>query len=92
MRRSITKIAVAGVFIALPIAGVTVPAYATPGIANAPAVLPAPLPADPPTDAPAPPAPPPAPAPIGQEYNANNDWWAYGSSGDAGGGGGGGGG
>jgi hypothetical protein len=88
MRRSISKIAVAGVFIALPIAGVTVPAYAAPGIANAPAVLPAPLPADPPTDAPAPPAPPPAPV-TGREYNANDDWWAYGSDAGAGGGGGG---
>jgi hypothetical protein len=87
MRRTITKIAVAGVFIALPVAGVTVPAFAAPGIANVPAVLPAPLPADPPpTIAPPPPAPP---QPRGEELNAIEDWWAYGS--DAGGGGGGGG-
>ena len=92
MRSSVTKIAVAGVFIALPIAAVGVPAYAAAGIPNAPVVLPAPPPADPPTDAPPPPAPAPPPqGPVGQEYNANNDWWVY-SGGDAGAGGGGGGG
>jgi hypothetical protein len=91
MRSSISKIAVTGVFFALSIAGIGVPAYAAPGVPNAPAVLPAPLPADPPTDAPPPPAPPPPPGPIGREYNANEDWWVY-SGGDAGAGGGGGGG
>ena len=83
---SIAKIAVAGLLIGIPVATISVPAYAAPGIANAPAVLPAPLPADPPTDAPAPPAPPRHQ--IGEELNAVQDWWV---PGDAGGGGGGGG-
>ena len=89
MRSNNTKIAVAGVLIALPIAAVGVPAYgyAAPGIPNAPAVLPAPLPADPPTIAPPPPAPPPPP--VGREYNATEDWWSYGSDASGGGGGGG---
>ena len=85
MRSSIRKIAVAGVVIALPIAGVNIPAYAASGMSATPAVLSAPLPADPPTDAPAPPAP--APPPVAQQNNSNNDWWVY-SGGDAGGGGG----
>src|ERR1700733_14422500 len=65
---NITKIAVAGVLIAIPTATVSVPAYAAPGFGgtpNTPAVLPAPPPADPPTDAPQPPPPPPA----GEDYN-----------------------
>ncbi len=85
VRSSITKIAVASILIGIPVAAVGVPAYAAPGIVNAPAVLPAPLPADPPTDAPAPPAPPHRQ--IGEELNAVQDWWV---PGDAGGGGGGG--
>jgi hypothetical protein len=91
VRNTITKIAVAGVLIAIPTAAVSIPAYATPGFGGTPSVLPAPPPADPPTDAPAPPAPPPAPqAPAGGYYNPN-DSWVY-SGGDAGAGGGGGGG
>ena len=86
MRSSIGKIAVTAVFIALPIAGVRVPAYAVPGTSSTPAVRQAPLPADPPTDEPAPPAP--AAPPIGREYLGEIDWWV--SSGGEGGGGGGG--
>ena len=89
---TISKIAVAGVLIALPAAALSGPAYAAPGPGGTPSVLPAPLPADPPTDAP---QPPPAPAPqhsAGEYYNTNdaNDWW-YNGSADGGGGGGGGG-
>jgi hypothetical protein len=84
--RSITKIAVAGILVGIPVAAVNIPACAAPGIANAPAVLPAPPPADPPTYAPAPPAPPHHQ--VGEELNAVEDWWM---PGDAGGGGGGGG-
>lgn len=87
MRSSIRKIAVTGVFIALPLAGVGVPASAALGTSSTPAVLPAPPPADPPTVAPPPPAPAP---PIGREYNATEDWWVY-SGAETGGGGGGGG-
>ncbi|MGB6516735.1 MAG: hypothetical protein WBF57_27870 [Mycobacterium sp.] len=84
---TITKIAVAGVLIAMPAAALSVPAFAAPGSSGTPSVLPAPPPADPPTDAPAPPAPPPAPqAPAGEYYNPN-DWW-YNGSADGGGGGG----
>ena len=88
VRSSITKIAVAGVLIGIPVAAVSFPAYAAPNLAGASTVLPAPLPADPPTHAPAPPPPPP-PAPVQQTYT--DDWWGYGY-GDSGAGGGGGGG
>ena len=73
---TITKIAVAGVLVALPAAALSGPAYAAPASGGTPSVLPAPLPADPPTDAPQPP-PAPAPAPAGEYYNTNdaNDWW-----------------
>ena len=82
VRSNITKIAVAGVLIAIPTAAVSVPAYAAPGFGgtpNTPAVLPAPLPADPPTDAPEPPpppAPPPAQPPVNQQQQAD-DFWPY---------------
>jgi hypothetical protein len=90
-RSSIAKIVVAGVFIAIPTATVSGPAYAAPGFGgtpNTPAVLPAPPPADPPTDAPQPPppSPPPPPAPPRGGYN---DYYC-GSCGSQGGGGGGG--
>jgi len=80
---SVAKIAVAGVLVGLPIAAVSVPAYAAP--AGTPSVLPAPLPADPP----APPPPPPPPPPVQSNSGYADDWWGYGM-GDAGGGGGGG--
>jgi hypothetical protein len=92
VRSGITKTALVGVLIAIPTAGVSVPADATPGFAgtsNTPApygVHPAQPPAAPSTDAPEPPPPPPAPAAVG-DY----DWWSYGA-GDGGAGGGGGGG
>ena len=89
IRSSITKIAVAGVLIGIPVAAVSFPAYAAPGFGGASNVLPAPLPADPPTNAPAPPPPPPPPAPVQQYYT--DDWWGYGMDAGAGGGGGGGG-
>ncbi len=85
---TVSKVAVAGVLIAIPAAALSVPAYATPGFGgtpNTPAVLPAPPPADPPTDAP----PPPAPPQQNYEYYNPNDWYNYGG-GDGGGGGGGG--
>jgi hypothetical protein len=85
--RRIAKIAVAGVLLGIPIAAVSIPAYAAP--TGAPTVLPAPLPADPPTDAPAPPAPPPAPAQPNYGYAETEDWWGYGTGGEGGGGGGG---
>jgi hypothetical protein len=85
---TITKIAVAGVLIAMPAAALSVPAFAAPGSSGTPSVLPAPPPADPPTDAPPPPAPPQQNY---EYYNPNdaNDWW-YNGSADGGGGGGGG--
>lgn len=85
---TITKIAVAGVLIAMPAAALSVPAVAAPGSSGTPSVLPAPPPADPPTDAPPPPAPPQQNY---EYYNPNdaNDWW-YNGSADGGGGGGGG--
>ena len=94
VRSSITKIAVAGVLIAIPTTGVSVPAYATPGFRGtsdplAPyGVHPAQPPAVPSTDVPQPPRPPLvfAPAPVDA-----SDSWAYGQ-GDGGAGGGGGGG
>jgi hypothetical protein len=59
VRKSLTKIAMAGALVAIPMAAVNVPAHATsPAHYSA---LPAPPPADPPTDAPQPPPPPPAP-------------------------------
>ena len=82
VRNSITKIAVAGVLLGIPIAAVSIPAYAAP--TGTPTVLLAPLPADPPTNAPAPPPPPP-PAPAQQSYA--DDWWGYGDPGGGGGGG-----
>jgi hypothetical protein len=78
-RGSIAKIAVVGVFVGLPLAAVSIPAYAAP--TDTPAVLPAPLPADPPPNPPAPPPPPP-------QTSYTDDWWGYGY-GDGGGGGGG---
>ena len=78
---SVAKIAVAGVLVGLPIAAVSVPAYAAP--AGTPSVLPAPPPADPP--APAPPPPPPPPPPV--QSNHSYDWWGYGDPGGGGGGG-----
>jgi hypothetical protein len=93
-RSSITKVMVAMVLIAIPTAGVSVSAYATPGGSpNTPArygVLPAPPPADPPTNTPQPPqppAPPTAPAPS----PGNGEYYCGGCDGGAGGGGGGGG-
>ena len=85
---TITKIAVAGVLIAMPAAALSVPAFAAPGSSGTPSVLPAPPPADPPTDAPPPPAPPQQNY---EYYNPNdaNDWWYNGGT-DGGGGGGGG--
>ena len=89
VRNTITKIAVAAAFVAIPAAVVNIPAYATPGFASTPSVLSAPRPGDPPTTAPAPPAPPTPQPPAVQTYNPN-DW--YNGGGDAGAGGGGGGG
>ena len=89
MTWTIAKIAAAGVLAAIPIAAVSIPAYAAENPGGAPIVLPAPLPADPPP-APAPPAPP---GHNYEYYNPNdyNDWW-YNQGADGGGGGGGGGG
>ena len=92
VRSSTTKIAVAGVLIAIPTAGVSVPVHATPGFGGTSNTLapygvhPAQPPAAPSTDAPEPPPPPPAQPPVGVY-----DWWSYGA-GDGGAGGGGGGG
>ena len=88
MTWTIAKIAAAGVLAAIPIAAVSIPAYAAENPGGAPIVLPAPLPADPPP-APAPPAPP---GHNYEYYNPNdyNDWW-YNQGADGGGGGGGGG-
>jgi hypothetical protein len=90
VRSSITKIAVAGVLIGIPVAAVSFPAYAAPDLGGASIVLPAPLPADPPTNEPAPPPPAPAPAPPQSYYGYTDDWWGYGGDAGAGGGGGGG--
>jgi hypothetical protein len=89
MTWTIAKIAAAGVLAALPVAAVSIPAYAAENPGGAPIVLPAPPPADPPP-APAPPAPP---GHNYEYYNPNdyNDWW-YNQGADGGGGGGGGGG
>ena len=88
MTWTVAKIAAAGVLAAIPIAAVSIPAYATENPGGAPSVLPAPPPADPP------PGPEP-PAPPGRNYeyynpNDYNDWW-YNQGADGGGGGGGGG-
>ena len=90
MTWKIAKIAAAGVLAAIPIAAVSIPAYAAENPGGAPIVRPAPLPADPATD----PAPPPAPAGHGEYYNPNdyNDWYNWYNAGADGGGGGGGGG
>lgn len=84
---TIAKIAAAGVLAAIPIAAVSIPAYAAENPGGAPIVLPAPLPADPPP-APAPPAPPQQNY---EYYNPNdyNDWYNAGADGGGGGGGGG---
>ncbi|MGO9651376.1 hypothetical protein [Mycobacterium sp.] len=86
VRSSITKIAVAGVLIGIPVAAVSFPACATPDLGGASIVLPAPLPADPPTNEPAPP-----PAPV-QSNSAEDYWYNWYNLGADGGGGGGGGG
>ncbi len=89
VRSNITKIAVAGVLIAIPAAGVSVPVVATPGFggtSDAVALYGVHPPQAPSTDAPQPPAPLPWPAQQSVDY----DWWAYGQ-GDGGAGGGGGG-
>ena len=84
VRSNIGKIAVAGVLIAIPMATLSVPAYAAPGFggtSKTPAVLPAPPPADPPTDTPLPPPPPPPPAqpPVNQQQP--EDFWPYAGTG-----------
>jgi hypothetical protein len=82
---SITKIAVAGMLIAIPTAALSLPAYAAPGLSgtpNTPAVLPAPPPADPPTNAPQPPPPPPPPpAPPQANQQQADDFWPYAGTG-----------
>jgi hypothetical protein len=89
VRRTVTKVAVAGALIAAPAAALGGTAFAAPDFGGAPSVLPAPPPADPP------PAPaPPAPAPPQQNYeyynpNDANDWYNAGADGGGGGGGGG---
>ncbi|MGB9250449.1 MAG: hypothetical protein WCC28_11925 [Mycobacterium sp.] len=85
--RVATKIAVAGVLFAAPVAAFGAPAFAATGFGGTPSVLPAPPPADPP-----PPAPPAPPHHNYEYYNPNdaNDWW-YNMGSDGGGGGGGGG-
>ena len=85
---TITKIAVAGVLIAMPAAALSVPAFAAPGSSGTPSVLPAPPPADPPTDAPPPPAPPQQNYEYYNPHDAND--WSYNGGTDGGGGGGGG--
>jgi hypothetical protein len=94
-RHSVTKVMVAMVLIAMPTAGVSVSAYASPASTpNPPArygVLPAPPPADPPTNTPQPPPPPPpppAPAPPAGGYNGG-DYYCGSCGSQAGGGGGG---
>lgn len=86
--RAATKIAVAGVLFAAPVAAFGAPAaFAATGFGDTPSVLPAPPPADPP-----PPPAPPGPQHNYEYYNPNdaNDWW-YNMGSDGGGGGGGGG-
>jgi hypothetical protein len=90
MTWTIAKIATAGVLAAIPIAAVSIPAYAAENPGGAPIVLPVPPPADPPP-APAPPAPPQQNVPPQQnyEYYNPNDWYNTGADGGGGGGGGG---
>jgi hypothetical protein len=77
---NITKIAAAGVLLAIPAAAVNVPGVAAASFSGAPAVLLTPPPADPPTIAPQPPPPPPS---QGEYYNPQdpNDWWPYAGTG-----------
>jgi hypothetical protein len=85
--RVVTKIAVAGILFATPVAAFGAPALAAAGFGGTPSVLPAPPPADPPP-APAPPAPPQQ----NYEYynpDDSNDWYNSGADGGGGGGGGG---
>jgi hypothetical protein len=87
--RVVTKIAVAGILFAAPVAAFGAPAFAAADLGGTPSVLTAPPPADPP------PAPaPPAPAPPQQNYeyynpDDSNDWYNSGADGGGGGGGGG---
>jgi hypothetical protein len=79
IRKSIPKIAPAGVIIAIPTVGVSVPVPATPGFSGASNAASS-------TDVPELPAPQPLPQPAQAPVY---DWWAYGQSdGGAGGGGG----
>ena len=74
--RVATKLAVAGVLFAAPVAAFGAPAFAATGFGDTPSVLPA----------------PPAPPQHNYEYynpNDYNDWW-YNTGADGGGGGGGG--
>jgi hypothetical protein len=88
--RVATKLAVAGVLFAAPVAAFGAPAFAATGFGGTPpAVLPAPPPADPPPPPPAPPAPPQQNAPAQQNYENPNDWYNTGADGGGGGGGGG---
>jgi hypothetical protein len=84
MTWTIAKIAAAGALALMPIAAVSLPAYAI-ADSSTPIVLPAPLPADPQTD-PEPPGPQ-----HGEYYNTNDydDWYNSGADGGGGGGGGG---
>jgi hypothetical protein len=86
--RVATKIAVAGVLFAAPVAAFGAPAFAATGFGGTPSVLPAPPPADPPPPPP-PPAPPQQNAPAQQNYENPNDWYNTGADGGGGGGGGG---
>ena len=86
--RVATKIAVAGVLFAAPVAAFGAPAFAATGFGGTPSVLPAPLPAEPQTAEPAPPAPP------HQNYEYYNpedpndsEWYNLGADGGGGGGG-----
>ena len=72
MTWTIARIAAAGVLAAIPIAAVSIPAYAAENPGGAPIVLPAPLPADPPP-APAPPAPPQQNPPAQQNYETTTE-------------------
>jgi hypothetical protein len=66
MGRVVTKVALAGVLFAAPVAAFGAPAFAATGFGDTPSVLPAPPPADPP---PEPPAPAPAPQQNYEYYN-----------------------
>jgi hypothetical protein len=89
MGRVVTKVAVAGVLFAAPVAAFGAPAFAATGFGDKPSVLPAPPPADPPPEPPAP--APPAPQQNYEYYNPSdyNDWYNSGADGGGGGGGGG---